>query len=166
MQHADFHPSALRAQHGRCGQNPGSSGRAERRGLQKFAAGDAQQPTKHGVLLLISWSLTLVVMLFYTILGVGLDPWSSSMTEPQTIIDKLWNAHEILRRDDGESLLWVDRHYVHEGSFHAFSKLAERRGTVAEPGLTFGVADHYVPTRGSRRNIANAELARMVRQLE
>src|SRR6202047_5248673 len=88
------------------------------------------------------------------------------MTEPQTIIDKLWNAHEILRRDDGESLLWVDRHYVHEGSFHAFAKLAERGVAVAEPGLTFGVADHYVPTRGTRNHIANPEIARMVRQVE
>ncbi len=88
------------------------------------------------------------------------------MNQPQTIIDKLWSAHEILRREDGSSLLWVDRHYVHEGSFHAFSKLAERGLTVAEPGLTFGVADHYVPTRGSRTNIANPELARMVRQVE
>jgi 3-isopropylmalate/(R)-2-methylmalate dehydratase large subunit len=86
--------------------------------------------------------------------------------QPQTIIDKLWRAHEILRRDDGESLLWVDRHYVHEGSFHAFGKMADRRAAVVEPSLTFGVADHYVPTRGSRRNIANPELARMVRQLE
>jgi 3-isopropylmalate/(R)-2-methylmalate dehydratase large subunit len=88
------------------------------------------------------------------------------MTEPQTLIDKLWAAHEIVRREDGESLLWVDRHYVHEGSFHAFGKLAERGASVAEPGLTFGVADHYVPTRGSRRDIANPELARMVRQVE
>jgi 3-isopropylmalate/(R)-2-methylmalate dehydratase large subunit len=88
------------------------------------------------------------------------------MSEPQTIIDKLWAAHEILRRDDGESLLWVDRHYVHEGSFHAFGKLAARSAGVAEPGLTFGVADHYVPTRGSRQNIADPELARMVRQVE
>jgi 3-isopropylmalate/(R)-2-methylmalate dehydratase large subunit len=88
------------------------------------------------------------------------------MTEPQTIVDKLWSAHEILRRDDGESLLWVDRHYVHEGSFHAFAKLAERGAKVAEPGLTFAVADHYVPTRGPRRAIANPEIARMVRQLE
>jgi 3-isopropylmalate/(R)-2-methylmalate dehydratase large subunit len=37
---------------------------------------------------------------------------------------------------------------------------------VAEPGLTFAVADHYVPTRGSRRNIANPEIARMVHQVE
>ena len=72
------------------------------------------------------------------------------MTEAQTLIDKLWAAHEIVRREDGDSLLWVDRHYVHEGSFHAFSRLAERGVPVAEPGLTFGVADHYVPTRAPR----------------
>ena len=88
------------------------------------------------------------------------------MSQPQTLIDKLWAAHEIVRREDGESLLWIDRHYVHEGSFHAFGKLAERGVPVAEPGLTFGVADHYVPTRGSRSNIANPEIARMVRQVE
>jgi len=88
------------------------------------------------------------------------------MDQPQTVIDKLWATHEIVCREDGQSLLWVDRHYIHEGSFHAFSKLAERGVAVAEPGLTFGVADHYVPTRGSRHNIANPELARMVRQVE
>jgi 3-isopropylmalate/(R)-2-methylmalate dehydratase large subunit len=88
------------------------------------------------------------------------------MTQPQTLIDKLWTTHEIVRREDGVSLLWVDRHFVHEGSFHAFAKLAERGVTVAEPGLTFGVADHYVPTRGSRHHIANPEIARMVRQVE
>jgi 3-isopropylmalate/(R)-2-methylmalate dehydratase large subunit len=88
------------------------------------------------------------------------------MNEPQTLVDKLWAAHEILQREDGDALLWVDRHYVHEGSFHAFSRLAERGVPVAEPGLTFGVADHYVPTRGSRHAIANPEIARMVRQFE
>jgi 3-isopropylmalate/(R)-2-methylmalate dehydratase large subunit len=88
------------------------------------------------------------------------------MNKPQTLIDKLWAAHEVVRREDGDSLLWVDRHFVHEGSFHAFAKLAERDVKVAEPGLTFGVADHYVPTRGSRLAIANPELARMVRQVE
>jgi 3-isopropylmalate/(R)-2-methylmalate dehydratase large subunit len=87
------------------------------------------------------------------------------MRHPETLIDKLWAAHEIVRRD-GESLLWVDRHYVHEGSFHAFSRLAERDADVAEPGLTFAGADHYVPTRGSRHTIANPEVARMVRQIE
>jgi len=88
------------------------------------------------------------------------------MTQEQTLFDKLWAAHEIVRRPDGESLLWVDRHFVHEGSFHAFSQLAERGAAVAEPGLTFAVADHYVPTRAPRNNIGNPEIARMVRQLE
>src|ERR671927_1401619 len=88
------------------------------------------------------------------------------MSHPETLIDKLWAAHEIVRRDDGQSLLWVDRHYVHEGSFHAFGKLKERGVAVAEPGLTFGVADHYVPTRGSRRHIYNPEIARIGRALE
>jgi 3-isopropylmalate/(R)-2-methylmalate dehydratase large subunit len=77
------------------------------------------------------------------------------LQQPATLFDKLWAAHEIVRREDGETLLWVDRHYVHEGSFHAFGRLAER-----------GAPDHYVPTRGSRREIANPEIARMVRQLE
>lgn len=105
-------------------------------------------------------------MAFYT--AADLDPAMRcrGMKQPQTIVDKLWATHEIVRREDGESLLWVDRHYVHEGSFHAFGKLAERDVKVAEPELTFGVADHYVPTRGSRHNIANPELARMVRQVE
>ena len=88
------------------------------------------------------------------------------MSKPETLFDKIWDAHEIVRREDGDALLWVDRHYVHEGSFHAFSRLGERGARVAEPSLTFGVADHYVPTRGSRRTIANPENARIVRQLE
>jgi 3-isopropylmalate/(R)-2-methylmalate dehydratase large subunit len=37
---------------------------------------------------------------------------------------------------------------------------------VAEPSLTFGVTDHYVPTRGPRFAIGNPEIARMVRLLE
>src|SRR5689334_12464466 len=88
------------------------------------------------------------------------------MNAPATLFDKLWAAHEIARREDGEALLWVDRHYVHEGSFNAFSQLKARGARVAEPGLTFGVADHYVPTRGSRRHIDNPDIARMVRTLE
>ena len=65
----------------------------------------------------------------------------------QTFFDKIWQAHEIEVADDGQSLMWVDRHFVHEGSFHAFNKLTARSLPVSHPELTFGVADHYVPTR-------------------
>ena len=83
----------------------------------------------------------------------------------RTLFDKLWDAHVVLARPDGAALLWVDRHYVHEGSHHAFARLDERRLPVAEPALTIGVADHYVPTRRAA-GITDPDIARMVRTLE
>lgn len=86
------------------------------------------------------------------------------MRSPRTLFDKLWDAHVVVERPSGDALLWIDRHFVHEGSFHAFAQVAGRDGSVAEPGLTFGVADHYVPTRG-RGHVANPEIARMIDDL-
>ncbi|MFP4273997.1 MAG: 3-isopropylmalate dehydratase large subunit [Paracoccaceae bacterium] len=87
------------------------------------------------------------------------------MTAPRTLFDKLWDAHRVTSRGEAD-LLWVDRHFVHEGSHHAFAKLAGRGLEVAEPGLTFGVADHYVPTRHRDRPIGDSDIARMVRTLD
>jgi 3-isopropylmalate/(R)-2-methylmalate dehydratase large subunit len=55
---------------------------------------------------------------------------------------------------------------VHEGSFHAFSQMKARRRKTAEPSLTFGVADHYVPTHGRATGIADPEIAAMEGNLE
>lgn len=79
----------------------------------------------------------------------------------RTLLEKLWSRHEITRDERGASLLWVDRHLVHEGSHHAFRKLADRQLTVARPDLTFGVVDHYAPTRG-RTSIADPAQKRMI----
>jgi 3-isopropylmalate/(R)-2-methylmalate dehydratase large subunit len=84
---------------------------------------------------------------------------------PLTLFDKLWRSHVVTERDDGLALLWIDRHFVHEGSHHAFGQIAARGAKVARPDLTFGVADHYVPTRGRGRPIPDASVARMVDQL-
>jgi 3-isopropylmalate dehydratase, large subunit len=84
----------------------------------------------------------------------------------KALFDKLWDSHAIVARDDGATLLWVDRHYFHEGSHHAFARLAASNLRVAEPKLSFGVADHYVPTRGRQGPIADATIARMVATLE
>jgi len=86
------------------------------------------------------------------------------MKPPQTLFDKLWAAHEVFRREDGNALLWVDRHYLHEGSHHAFAKLEGRNLPVARPELTFGFADHYVPTRGAP--VPGSDIERMIRTLE
>jgi 3-isopropylmalate/(R)-2-methylmalate dehydratase large subunit len=83
---------------------------------------------------------------------------------PRTLFDKVWDAHVIAVREDGEVLLWIDRHFVHEGSHHAFRQLQAKSRTVAEPSLTFGVSDHYVPTLG-RPHIPDPEIAGMVDRL-
>ena len=84
---------------------------------------------------------------------------------PRTLFDKLWQSHTILEEDADHVLLWIDRHFVHEGSFHAFDKLAARNGRVSRPDLTFAIADHYVPTRNRRQGAADPDVARMVAQL-
>ena len=84
--------------------------------------------------------------------------------QPLTLFDKIWAQHEILKADNGLSLMWIDRHYVHEGSFQGFDKVEARGEKVARPDLTFGIADHYVPTaRG--RVFNDPSLKRMVDQL-
>ena len=75
---------------------------------------------------------------------------------PLTLFDRVWSAHQIHARDDGATLLFVDRHLVHEGSHHAFRAIDGRGLPVARPDLTFGVADHYVPTRGAPVDVAVA----------
>ncbi len=88
------------------------------------------------------------------------------MSTPRTLFDKVWDAHEIHRGDHGRSLLWIDRHLVHEGSFHAFDKLKTRGLPVARPDLSFGMADHYVPTVNRHSGSVDAGIMAMVTRLE
>ncbi|MCR0982391.1 3-isopropylmalate dehydratase large subunit [Roseomonas populi] len=84
---------------------------------------------------------------------------------PRTLFDKVWDAHVILTREDGQALLQIDRHFFHEGSHHAFNQLRARGARVARPSQNIGVADHYVPTRGRGAPIADDTIRRMVQQL-
>ena len=87
------------------------------------------------------------------------------MNRPQTLFEKIWNAHAVLQREDGTTLLWIDRHFVHEGSFHAFDMLNQAGRSLARPDLTFAVADHYVPSHARNLPIRDPEVAGMVRTL-
>ncbi|WP_186418792.1 3-isopropylmalate dehydratase large subunit [Bosea sp. CS1GBMeth4] len=84
---------------------------------------------------------------------------------PRTLFDKVWDEHVVVEREDGQSLLWIDRHFLHEGSFHAFDKLAARDAAVARPDLTFAVEDHYVPTRVRDLAMIDPAVRRMIEQL-
>ena len=67
------------------------------------------------------------------------------MTRSRTLVEKIWKSHQILNKE-GLDLLFIDRHFVHEGSHHAFHKISLAGRAVRHPDLTFGVADHYAPT--------------------
>ncbi|WP_201830888.1 3-isopropylmalate dehydratase large subunit [Microvirga zambiensis] len=82
-----------------------------------------------------------------------------------TLFDKVFDAHVIVEREDGQCLLWIDRHFLHEGSFHAFNKLKERSAEVARPDLTFGIEDHYVPTRTRDLGRIDPAIRGMIEQL-
>jgi 3-isopropylmalate/(R)-2-methylmalate dehydratase large subunit len=85
---------------------------------------------------------------------------------PRTLFDKIWDAHVVLSRGE-QCLLYIDRHMVHDGSFHAFNMLHSRGLKVRRPSQTFGVPDHYVPTHGrSAADAATPEIRRMIETLE
>jgi 3-isopropylmalate/(R)-2-methylmalate dehydratase large subunit len=81
------------------------------------------------------------------------------MASPRTLFAKVFDAHTVLTREDGQALLYVDLHLCHEGSFHAFNALKDAGRIVRRPDRTIGVADHYVPTDSrSTAAIANPEI--------
>lgn len=82
-----------------------------------------------------------------------------------TLLDKIWAAHEIERGADGQSLLFVDRHLVHDGSRQAFEQLEEEGRSVRRPDCTFATADHYVPTRGGDEGFPDSRIREMVTSL-
>ena len=84
-----------------------------------------------------------------------------------TLFDKIWSSHVVLPREQGPSLLYVDRHIVHEGSFHAFNALRSRDLSLRHPSQVFGVPDHYVPTNSrSADEAASREIGDMIVQFD
>jgi len=81
------------------------------------------------------------------------------MEKSETIIEKIWRSHAIHENDHGETLLFVDRHYLEEGCVFAFEDLRQANRPVRRPDLTFAVADHLVPTRGRPAGPSDPELA-------
>ena len=78
---------------------------------------------------------------------------------PRTLYEKIWAAHVVENRDDGTSLIYIDRHLVHEvTSPQAFEALRLAGRKVRRPDLTLAVPDHNLPTT-ARRDSAGARIA-------
>ncbi len=73
-----------------------------------------------------------------------------------TLYDKLWNTHVVHREEDGTSLLYIDRHLVHEvTSPQAFEGLRIAGRKPWRIGANLAVADHNVPTAHRADGIAD-----------
>ena len=92
---------------------------------------------------------------------------------PRTLYEKIWASHVVEDRDDGTSLVYIDRHLVHEvTSPQAFEALRLTGRKVRRPDLTLAVPDHNLPTtarrdaKGVRVPIADRESAAQLEALE
>jgi 3-isopropylmalate/(R)-2-methylmalate dehydratase large subunit len=87
--------------------------------------------------------------------------------ERRTLFDKVWDAHVIKEVENGPTVLYIDRHYIHEvTSPQAFSGLENRGAGVFRPGSTVAMPDHNVPTENQPLPIQD-ELSRLqVEKLE
>ncbi|TNE59417.1 MAG: 3-isopropylmalate dehydratase large subunit [Alphaproteobacteria bacterium] len=89
------------------------------------------------------------------------------MTTPRTLYDKIWDAHVVVPQEDGASVIYIDRHLVHEvTSPQAFEGLRDAGRKVRRPEATLAVADHNVPTTDRAHGIADDESRIQVETLE
>lgn len=80
----------------------------------------------------------------------------------ETLYDKIWDSHRILENSDSESILYVDRHILHEvTSAQAFEGLRIKNRDVRRKDLTFGVVDHNVSTRDRKNRDAAGPVSRL-----
>ncbi len=85
---------------------------------------------------------------------------------PQTLFDKIWDAHVVTQDPGAPPVLYVDAHLVHEvTSPQAFTMLRERSLPVHRPDRTFATMDHAIPTRQVDIQLWPADAAHQVRTL-
>jgi 3-isopropylmalate/(R)-2-methylmalate dehydratase large subunit len=90
------------------------------------------------------------------------------MSKPRTLFEKIWDSHVVSKNDDGVSVIYIDRHLVHEvTSPQAFEGLRMNNRKVRRADATLAVADHNVPTSHDRlKGIADPESRTQIETLE
>jgi len=74
--------------------------------------------------------------------------------QPRTLFQKIWDAHVVTTQDEQTTLLYIDRHLVHEvTSPQAFANLRSAHVPVRRPDATIAVLDHNIPTTPGRRKL-------------
>eukprot|EP00962_Isochrysis_galbana_P030468 scaffold9888_cov123-Isochrysis_galbana.AAC.4 len=77
---------------------------------------------------------------------------SSASSKPRTMYDKIWDEHVVSAGDNGNALIYIDRHLVHEvTSPQAFEGLAVAGRPVRRPDCTLVTVDHNIPTSSRKK---------------
>ncbi|MFA8435244.1 MAG: 3-isopropylmalate dehydratase large subunit [Marinifilaceae bacterium] len=67
--------------------------------------------------------------------------------QAKTLFDKVWDAHVVEQVEDGPSVVYIDKHLIHEvTSPQAFAGLGQRNLKVFRPNNTIATPDHNIPT--------------------
>ncbi len=85
----------------------------------------------------------------------------------RTMFEKIWADHVVRENEAGTTLLYIDRHLVHEvTSPQAFEGLKISGRSVRRPSFTLAVPDHNVPTTDRRLGVADPTSAKQIETLE
>ena len=84
---------------------------------------------------------------------------------PHTMFEKIWSRHVVTEGPGGQTLLYIDRHLLHEGATSAFARLEKSGRRVRRPDRCVATADHYLPTTPPGTPIPDPEVRGMVEAL-
>lgn len=85
----------------------------------------------------------------------------------KTLFEKIWNSHIVVEKQNAPSLIYIDRHLVHEvTSPQAFDGLRINKRKVRRPDLTIATMDHNVPTNDRSLPILDQTSAIQIQTLE
>lgn len=85
----------------------------------------------------------------------------------KTLYDKIWEQHQVCDKPDGTSLIYIDKHLIHEvTSPQAFEGLTLSARKIRRPDTILAVSDHNVPTQNRRMGIADPESRLQVSMLQ
>ena len=88
---------------------------------------------------------------------------------PKTMFEKIWDSHVVGEAVGGTTILYIDRHLIHEvTSPQAFAGLRLAGRSVHRPDATIGVLDHNIPTVPGRRmlDVVDDQCAESIMTLE
>src|SRR3954452_18017804 len=87
------------------------------------------------------------------------------MTAPRTMFEKIWQRHVVVDRPDGYTLLYVDRHLMHDGSSPAYTRLKARGMGLRRPDRAAATPDHYVKTDSRTKDVPDPDHRRLLNDI-